>query len=75
MRPAAHPHGTLSKCVDSVQALFVELPDHRLVCIQSLEPDQDDDLVDRMFESKPSFRKLVAESNASPWKPFPRRRL
>jgi len=58
-------------CLDSGQALVVELPDHRLVSIQSLEPDQDDDLVARLIKSNPSFRKLVAESKASPQKPFP----
>jgi hypothetical protein len=70
-RLAADPDGTLSECLDSGQALVVELPDHRLVSIQSLEPDEDDDLVDRLIESNPSFRQLVADSKASPRKPFP----
>jgi len=68
---AADPQGTLNECLDSGQALVVELPDHRLVSIQSLEPDEDDDLVDRLIESNPAFRKLVAESKASPRRPFP----
>jgi len=66
------PQGTLSECLDSGQALVVELPDHRLVSIQGLEPADDDDLVDRLLESNPSFRALVEKSKASPRRPFPR---
>ena len=36
-RLEADPKGTLSECVDSGQALVVELPDHRLVSIQALK--------------------------------------
>jgi putative RNA 2'-phosphotransferase len=32
--------------------------------------DEDDDLVDRLLESDPSFRALVAKSKASPRRPF-----
>jgi hypothetical protein len=70
-RLEADPQGMLSECLDSGQALVVELPDHRLVSIQGLEPD-DDDLVDRLLESNPSFRALVEKSKASPRRPFPR---
>jgi hypothetical protein len=38
---------------------------------QGLEPDDDDDLIDRLLESDPSFRALVANSKASPRRPFP----
>jgi hypothetical protein len=66
----ADPRGTLSECLDSGEALVVELPDHRLVSIQGLEPDEDDDLVDRLLESNPAFRALVEKSKASARKPF-----
>ncbi len=67
----ADPKGTLTECLDSGEALVIELPDHRLVSIQGLEPDDDDDLVDRLLESNPAFRSLVEKSKASPRKPFP----
>jgi hypothetical protein len=51
----------------------VELPDNCLVAIQGLEPGDDDDLVDRLLESNPSFRALVEKSKASPRRPFPPR--
>jgi hypothetical protein len=69
-RLEADPRGTLNECLDSGQRLVVELPDHRLVSIQGLEPGDDDDLVDRLLESNPSFRALVEKSKASPRKPF-----
>jgi hypothetical protein len=37
-RLEADPRGTLTECLDSGEALVVELPDHRLVSIQILEP-------------------------------------
>ena len=49
-RLEADPRGTLSECLDPGEALVVELPDHRLVSIQGLEPGDDDDLVDRFHE-------------------------
>jgi hypothetical protein len=70
-RLEADLRGTLAECLDSGLALVVELPDHRLVSIQGLEPDDEDDLVDRLLESNPSFRALVAKSKASPRRPFP----
>jgi len=70
-RLEADPQGTLSECLDSGQAVVVELPDHRLVSIRGLEPDDDDDLIDRLLESNPSFRALVEKSKASPRRPFP----
>jgi hypothetical protein len=72
-RLEADPRGTLSECLDSGEALVVELPDHRLVSIRGLEPDEDDDLVDRLIETNPAFRALVQKSKASPRKPFPGR--
>jgi hypothetical protein len=51
--------------------VVVELPDQRLVAIQPLDPAEDDDLINELLESNPSFRALVARSKASPRKPFP----
>jgi len=65
------PRGTLSECLDSGEALVVELPDHRLVSIRGLEPDEDDDLVDRLIASNPAFRASMERSQASPRRPFP----
>ena len=45
----ADPQGMLNECLDTGQALIIELPDHRLVSIQGLEPGNDDDLVDRLL--------------------------
>jgi len=67
----ADPRGTLTECLDSGEALVVELPDHRLVSIQSLEPDDEDDLVDRLLKSNTAFRPLIEKSKASPRRPFP----
>lgn len=66
----ADPGGTLSECLESGEALVIEMPDHRLVSVQSLEPGDDDNLIDRLLESNPSFRALVAKSKASPRRPF-----
>lgn len=63
--------GTLSECLDSGQPVVVELPDHRMVTIQALEPDQDDDLVSELLTSNPSFQELLERSKASPRKAFP----
>jgi hypothetical protein len=70
-RLEADPKGTLRECVDSGQALVVELPDHRLVSIQALEPAGDESLIDELLESSPSFRALVEKSKASPRRRFP----
>ena len=64
------PKGTLSECADSGQAIVVELPDHRLVSIQTLEPAGDDPLIDELLESSAPFR-AVEKSKASPRRPFP----
>lgn len=65
------PKGILTACADSGRALVVELPDHRLVSIQGLEPDDGDDLVNRLLESNPAFRALVEKSKASARRLFP----
>lgn len=68
----ADPRGTIAECLDSGQAVVVELPDHRMVAIQSLEPDDDDPLVDQLLASNESFRALVERSRSSGRLPFPR---
>lgn len=67
----ADPRGTIAEALDSGEALVVELPDHRMVSIQSLEPNDDDPLVDELLASNPSFRALVERSKASDRLPFP----
>jgi len=62
--------GLLTECCDSGRPLVVELPDHRRVSIQSLEPDSDDSLVSDLLENNRSFRALVEKSKASPRKAF-----
>lgn len=61
---------TLNECVDSGETVVVEMPDQRLLAIQPLGPDDDDDLVDELLASDPKFQALVAKSKASPRKPF-----
>jgi hypothetical protein len=72
-RLEADPRGTLTEYLDSGDALVVERPDHRLVSIRGLEPDEDDDLVDRLIASNPAFRASMEKSKASPRQPFPTR--
>ncbi len=65
------PRAVLNECCESGRALVVELPDHRLVAIQSLEPDNAaDSLVSDLLETNPRFRALVEESKAGSRKPF-----
>ncbi|MEX0704212.1 MAG: hypothetical protein WD069_19085 [Planctomycetales bacterium] len=61
---------TLNDCAESGQTVVVELPDHRLVSIQSLDPGEDDDLTDELVESNPKFQALVEKSKAGQRKPF-----
>lgn len=62
---------TLKECADSGETVVVEMPDHRLLAIQSLDPtQQDDQLVDELLASNPRFQKLIEKSAASPRKPF-----
>lgn len=68
-RLAANLQATLSECADTGRAVVVELPDHRLVAIHPLDA-ADDDLTDDLLASNAAFRALVAESAASPRKPF-----
>ncbi len=67
----ADPKGTMNECANSGQTLVVEMPDHRLIAMQPLDPtDEDDDLVSELLESNAAFQALVAKSQASRRKPF-----
>lgn len=61
---------TLIDCADSGQTVVVELPDHRLLAIQSLDPQDDDNLMDELLKSNPEFQRLVTQSKAGTRKPF-----
>ena len=61
---------TLNECAESGQTFVVELPNHRLVAIQPLDPSEDDSLIDELLASNPKFRELIARSKNSPRKPF-----
>ena len=61
---------TLSECAETGDTLIVEMPDQRLLAIQSLEAQEDDSLMDELLASDPKFQALVAKSKASPRKPF-----
>jgi hypothetical protein len=61
---------TLNECADTGETVVVELSKQRLVAIQSLDPQEDDSLMDELIESDPKFQALVAKSKASPRKPF-----
>jgi hypothetical protein len=65
------PQKVLSDCCDSGRPVVVELPDQRLVSIQSLEPvEGDDSLISDLLANNPSFRALVEKSRSSPRKDF-----
>ena len=70
-RLEADLRNTLNECADTGSTVVVQLPDDRLVSIQSLDPADDDDLVNQLLESNPAFRALGERSRASPRKPFP----
>lgn len=61
---------TLNECAESGETVVVEMPDQRLLAIQSLDPQEDDSLMDELLASNPKFQALVAKSKASPRKPF-----
>jgi hypothetical protein len=70
-RLEADLRGALSECADSGSIVVVELPDQRLVAIQSLEAAEDDDLINELLASNPAFLELVSKSKRGPRKPFP----
>jgi hypothetical protein len=61
---------TLNECVDSGETMVIEMPDHRLLAIQPLDPNGDDELTNELLASNPRFQELVTKSKASPRKPF-----
>jgi hypothetical protein len=61
---------TLDECAETGETLVIEMPNQRLLAIQSLDPHEDDDLINELLASHPDFRALVAKSKASPRKPF-----
>ena len=61
---------TLSECAESGETLVVEMPDQRLLAIRSLDPLEDDGLMDELLASNPKFQELVAKSKRSLRKPF-----
>ena len=63
---------TLNECSRSGQTFVVALPDQRLLAIQSLDPTEDDSLMDELLSSNAEFQELVAKSKASPPGPFHR---
>ena len=66
---------TLNECAETGETIVVEMPDQRLLAIQSLDPNEDDSLMDELLASNPKFQALVAKSKASPRKPFAARNL
>ena len=64
----ADTEGYLQDCCETGCPLVVELPNNRLVSIQPVE--QDDDLVNKLIETNPAFRAMLAKSMASPTKLF-----
>ena len=61
---------TLNECAESGNTVVVEMPDQQLLAIRSLDPHEDDSLIDELLASDPKFQALVAKSKASPRKPF-----
>ncbi|HVC98578.1 MAG TPA: hypothetical protein VND64_33235 [Pirellulales bacterium] len=61
---------TLNECAESGETVVVEMPDLRLLAIQSLDPREDDTLMDELLSANPKFQALVAKSKASPRKSF-----
>ena len=68
-RLEANLRATLSECADSGRPVVVELPDHRLVAIQPLEPTEDDDLTDKLLEAtvKPDQPLMRVANVKGPW--------
>ena len=65
------PEDLLSRYTGPDRTLVVELPDHRLVAIQLLEPDDEEgSLVSDLLETDARFWALVERSRMSPRKDF-----
>lgn len=62
---------TLDDCADSGETVIVEMPDQRLLAIQPLDLQKEDDsLIDELLASDPRFQALVAKSKAGRRQPF-----
>jgi hypothetical protein len=61
---------TLNDCADSGETVVVEMPDQRLLSIQPLDAQGDDNLIDELIASNPEFQALLAKSKGSSRKPF-----
>jgi hypothetical protein len=66
------PRGTLNECANSGDAFVIELPEGRLVAIQVLGADveENDSLMSDLLESNETFQALVTKSKGSARKPF-----
>ena len=61
---------TLNECAESGQTVVVEMPDQRLLAIQSLDANGDDSLIDELLADNPKFQALVAKSKTARRIPF-----
>jgi hypothetical protein len=61
---------TLNECAESGETVIIEMPDQRLLAIQPLDPQEEDELIDELLATNPRFQALVAKAKASPRKPF-----
>lgn len=61
---------TLNECANSGQTVVVEMPDQRLLAIESLNPGDDDALIDELLATNPRFQALVAKSKSGARLPF-----
>ncbi len=61
---------TLDECIDSGEAVVIEMLDQRVLAIQTLEPGEGDRLVDDLLQKNSAFRAKLAKSIASQRKPF-----
>lgn len=62
---------TLTQCSESGETLVVELPGGGLLAVHSLDPKEDDNLIDELLATDPRFKALLQKSTASARKGFP----
>ena len=61
----------LGRCLESGRAIVVELPDQRLVALQPLDADyEEDSLISDLIENNAGFQELLKKSKAAARKPF-----
>lgn len=61
---------TLNDCAKSGETLVIEMPDQRLLAIHSLDPNDDDSLIDDLIATNPRFQAIIAKSKTGSRKPF-----